>query len=141
MDSVSSSDHVVLSWRITAFMQMTPHTYNVTRCSDTCETLLIPYDDNGGAALMNVSISGLSLATPTSIQISSSVVRTDSLTGRNTTLQSRPVVLQVRAGINNNTNETTTTDNNNNDNTINTTIKLRLSPMCFVDSQFNSESI
>ncbi|XP_075889476.1 uncharacterized protein LOC142893097 isoform X1 [Nelusetta ayraudi] len=97
MDSVSGADRVVLSWRIAAFMQMTPHTYNVTRCSDTCETLLFPYDGGGGAASMNVSISGLSLATPTSIQISSSVVRTDSLTGRNTTLQSRPIVFQVRA--------------------------------------------
>lgn len=91
-------------------MRMTPHAYNVTWCSDACETMLFPYNDDGGsgAAFMNISIPGLSEATPTSIHISSSVVRNDSLTGRNTTLQSRAIVVQLRAG-NSNTNDTTTT--------------------------------
>lgn len=93
----AGSDHLTLRWNVSAFMQMTPHTYNVTRCSDTCDTLFFTYTD--GAAVMNVSIRSSSPDTEYFIEISSSVVRIDSSTGRNTTLRSSPIVLQVRTGI------------------------------------------
>lgn len=95
VDSVGS-DHVILSWNISAFMQMTPHNYNVTKCSNTCDTHFYTYTD--GTAFMSISIPNLTSAAEYSIEISAFVVRLDSVTGGNMTLQSRPTALQVTTG-------------------------------------------
>ncbi len=91
VDSVGS-DHVILSWDVSAFMQMTPHSYNVTICTDTCNMLIYPYTN--GSVLMNINISNLMSATEYFIEISTFVVRS----GGNMTLQSDPTTLQVRTG-------------------------------------------
>ncbi|XP_029296159.1 uncharacterized protein LOC115013793 [Cottoperca gobio] len=93
VDSVCS-DHVTLSWNVSAFMQMTPHRYNVTTCTNTCDTVLFPYAD--GSAFMNINISNLTSASEYFIEISALVVRPDSVTGGNTTLQSSPTAFQVK---------------------------------------------
>lgn len=93
VDSVGSS-HVNLSWNVSAFMQMTPHTYNVTVCSSTCQTLLQP--NTNGSAFMNVNIPNLSSATDHFIEVSAFVVRPDSSTGGNVTLQNKPTTVQVK---------------------------------------------
>lgn len=93
VDSVGS-DHVILSWNVSAFMQMTPHRYNVTTCTNTCKTLLFPYAD--GSAFMNINISDLTSATEHFIEISALVVRPEGVTGGNMTLQSNPTALQVK---------------------------------------------
>lgn len=95
VDSVGS-DHVVLSWNISAFMQMTPHSYNVTKCTNTCDTLFYPYID--GSTFKSISIPNLTSATKYFIEVSAFVGRLDSVTGRNMTLQSSPTALQVRTG-------------------------------------------
>lgn len=95
VDSVGNN-HVILSWNVSAFMQMTPHSYNVTTCTNTCDTLFYPYTD--GSALMNINISNLSSATESFIEISALVVRPDSVTGGNVTLRSKPTALRVRTG-------------------------------------------
>lgn len=98
VDSMGS-DHVILSWNISAFMQMTSHSYNVTTCTevrDTCDTHFYPYTD--GSVFMNINISNLTSATDYFIEISTFVVRPDSVTGGNMTLQSNPTALQVRTG-------------------------------------------
>nr|XP_046241298.1 uncharacterized protein LOC124057281 isoform X2 [Scatophagus argus] len=88
------SDHVTLSWKVSAFMQTTPHTYNVTTCTNTCDTLCYPHTE--GSTFMNVNISNLTSATEYSIEISAFVVRPDSVTDGNMTLRSNPTDLQVR---------------------------------------------
>ncbi|XP_051278544.1 uncharacterized protein LOC127376060 isoform X1 [Dicentrarchus labrax] len=93
VDSVGS-DHVVLSWNVSAFMQMTPHSYNVTTCTNTCDTLFCPYPD--GSAFMNISISDLTSATEYFIEISTFVVRPDSVTGGNMTLKSNSTAFKVK---------------------------------------------
>ncbi|KAE8291931.1 hypothetical protein D5F01_LYC09292 [Larimichthys crocea] len=93
IDSVGSG-HVTLSWNVSAFMQMIPHSYNVTTCTNTCETLFYPYTD--GSVFMNISISNLTSATEYFMEISAFVVRPDSFTGGNTTLQSYPTALHVQ---------------------------------------------
>lgn len=95
IDSVGSG-HVTLSWNVSAFMQMIPHSYNVTTCTNTCETLFYPYTD--GSVFMNISISNLTSATEYFMEISAFVVRPDSFTGGNTTLQSYPTALHVQTG-------------------------------------------
>ncbi|XP_070821492.1 uncharacterized protein [Chaetodon trifascialis] len=95
VDSVDP-DHVILSWNVSAFMQMTAHSYNVTTCTNTCNTLLYPNTD--GSAFMNINISNLTSATEYFIEVSALVVRPDSVTGRNVTLQSNPTALRVKAG-------------------------------------------
>ncbi|XP_070759906.1 uncharacterized protein [Enoplosus armatus] len=84
VDSVGS-DHVVLSWNVSAFMQMTPHSYNVTTCTNTCDTLFCTYTD--GSAFMNINISNLTSATEYFIEISAFVVRPDGVTGGKIILQ------------------------------------------------------
>ncbi|TKS78376.1 Granzyme A [Collichthys lucidus] len=93
IDSVGSG-HVTLSWNVSAFMQTIPHSYNVTTCTNTCETLFYPYTD--GSVFMNISISNLTSATEYFMEISAFVVRPDSFTGGNTTLQSYPTALHVQ---------------------------------------------
>ncbi|XP_044051412.1 uncharacterized protein LOC122875865 isoform X2 [Siniperca chuatsi] len=93
VDSVGS-DHVILSWNISAFMQMTPHSYNVTACTNTCYTLFYPYTD--GSAFMNINISNLTSATEYFIEISAFVDQPDSVTGGKLILQSNPTALQVK---------------------------------------------
>ncbi|KAM9360204.1 granzyme A-like [Symphorus nematophorus] len=92
VDSVES-DHVMLSWNVSAFMQMTPHSYNVTTCTNTCDTLFYPCTD--GCTFMNINISNLISATEYFIQISTIVVRPAN-TGGNVTRQSDPTALYVR---------------------------------------------
>ncbi|KAF0034204.1 hypothetical protein F2P81_014270 [Scophthalmus maximus] len=92
-DSVGT-DQLNLSWSVSAFMQMTPHSYNVTTCASSCATLLYSYTN--GSAFMNVSIGNLTSATEYSIRIAAFVVRRDSVTGGRTTLQSNPTDLQVK---------------------------------------------
>lgn len=94
-DSVGT-DQLNLSWSVSAFMQMTPHSYNVTTCASSCATLLYSYTN--GSAFMNVSIGNLTSATEYSIRIAAFVVRRDSVTGGRTTLQSNPTDLQVKTG-------------------------------------------
>ncbi|XP_042344625.1 uncharacterized protein LOC121944794 [Plectropomus leopardus] len=93
VDSVGSNQ-VILTWNVSAFMQMTPHRYNVTTCTNTCESLLVPYTD--GSAFVNITISNLTAATEYFIEISAFVVRPDSVTGGNMTLQSHPTAFQVK---------------------------------------------
>lgn len=93
VDSVGS-DRVILSWNVSAFMQMTPHYYNVTTCTNTCESLLVPYTN--GSGFMNISISNLTSATEYFIEILAFIVRPDSVTDGNVTLQSHPTALQVK---------------------------------------------
>ncbi|XP_037634981.1 uncharacterized protein LOC119493595 [Sebastes umbrosus] len=90
----AGSDHVTLSWNVSASMQMTPHRYNVTTCTNTCDTLVFPYTD--GSAFMNITISNLTSATEHFIEVSAFVVRPDGVTGENVTLQSNPTALQVK---------------------------------------------
>lgn len=93
VDSVDS-DHLILSWNVSAFLQMTPHSYNVTTCTNICDTLFYPY--TAGSVSMTINISNLTPATAYFIEISAFVVRPDSITGGNMTLQSNPTALQVR---------------------------------------------
>lgn len=90
------TDQLNLSWNVSAFMQMTPHSYNVTICTSTCDTLLHSYTN--GSALMNVNISSLNSATEYFISVAAVVVRPDSVTGGETILQSDPTALLVRTG-------------------------------------------
>ncbi|XP_072243038.1 uncharacterized protein [Leuresthes tenuis] len=87
-------DHAVLSWNVSAFMLMIPHSYNVTVCDCTCETLLYPFTN--GSSLMNISISNLTSATEYFIEISAVVVRPDNVTGGKTILGDSPATLQVK---------------------------------------------
>ncbi|XP_023144404.2 uncharacterized protein LOC111580756 [Amphiprion ocellaris] len=93
VDSVGSC-HVNLSWNVSAFMQMTPHSYNVTICSSTCHTLL--QNNTNGSAFMNVNISNLTSATDHFIEVSAFIVRSDSSTGGIVILQNKPTTVQVK---------------------------------------------
>lgn len=94
VDSVGSS-HVNLRWKVSAFMQMTPHTYNVTICnSNMCQTLL--QQNTNGSAFMNVNIPNLTSATNYFIEVSAFIVRPDSSTGENVILQSKPMTVQIK---------------------------------------------
>ncbi|XP_060927079.1 uncharacterized protein LOC133001502 isoform X3 [Limanda limanda] len=83
-----------LSWNISAFMQMTPHSYNVTTCTSTCDTVLYSYTD--GSAFMSVKISNLTSAPVTFIQVAAFVVRPDAVTGGERILQSDPTTLHFK---------------------------------------------
>ncbi|XP_029961213.1 uncharacterized protein LOC115398538 [Salarias fasciatus] len=85
-----------LSWNVSSFMQMTPHGYNLTVCTNTCETLLYSYP--GGSALMNIDVSNLTSCTEYSVAIAAFVVRPDSRTGEEIILQDEPTTLQVKTG-------------------------------------------
>ncbi|XP_025767662.1 uncharacterized protein LOC100712577 isoform X2 [Oreochromis niloticus] len=93
VDSVGA-EHVNLSWNISAFMQTTPHSYNVTICDSRCETGL--YSCTNGSAAMSISISNLTSGTKYFLQISAFVVRPDSVTGGNIILQSNPATVEVK---------------------------------------------
>ncbi|XP_022620975.1 uncharacterized protein LOC111236501 [Seriola dumerili] len=93
VDSVST-DQLNLSWNVSAFMQMTPHGYNVTACNSTCDTLLYSY--TGGSASMSINISNLTSATEYFIKIAAFVVRPDSVTSGKMIFQSNPTALQVK---------------------------------------------
>eukprot|EP00064_Thunnus_orientalis_P015128 superscaffoldBa00002749_g15177 len=93
VDSVGS-DHVILSWNVSTLMQMTSHSYNVTICSNMCDSLLYPYTD--GPAFMNINISNLTSATEYFIEISAFVIRPDNVTGGKIILQSDPTTVQVK---------------------------------------------
>ncbi|XP_062237490.1 uncharacterized protein LOC133938661 isoform X2 [Platichthys flesus] len=80
-----------LSWNISAFMQMTPHHYNVTMCTSTCDTVLYSY--TGRSAFMSVNISSLTSAPETFIQVAAFLVRPDAVTGGERILQSDPTTL------------------------------------------------
>uniref|UniRef100_UPI0037E87DF3 uncharacterized protein isoform X2 n=1 Tax=Semicossyphus pulcher TaxID=241346 RepID=UPI0037E87DF3 len=88
------SDHVALSWNVSTFMQMTPHSYNVKICNPTCDTLIYPYTN--GSTFMTINISNLTSATDFFIQISAFVDRIDSVTGGERILQSDSTALQVK---------------------------------------------
>lgn len=92
VDSVGSS-HVNLSWNVSAFMQMTPHTYNVTICSSTCQMLL--QQNTNGSAFMSINISNLTSATEHFIAVSAFVARPDS-SGGNVILQNKPTTVQFK---------------------------------------------
>ncbi|XP_047446972.1 uncharacterized protein LOC125011736 [Mugil cephalus] len=89
VDSVGT-DHVNLSWNVSAFMQMTQHGYNVTVNGRAHEMLRY-----SGSAFMNISISNLTSATEHNIEVSAFVVRPDNVTGEKRILQSDPTTLQV----------------------------------------------
>lgn len=93
VDSVGSS-HVTLSWNVSAFMQMTPHSYNVTICSDTCQTHL--HQNTNGSAFMSINIFNLTSATEHVIEVSAFIVRPDSSTGGDVILQNKPTTVQVK---------------------------------------------
>lgn len=93
VDSVGA-DHVKLSWNVSSFMQMTPHSYNVTTCTRSCETRLHSY--TAGSTLMTIHISNLSSATKYFIQVSAVVIRPDNKTGRKMILQNAPTTLRVK---------------------------------------------
>lgn len=95
VDSVGS-DHVILSWNVPALMRMTPHSYNVTTCANTCDTLLYPYTN--GSDFTRISISNLTSGSEYFIEISAFVVRPGSVAGGEMILQSNPTVLQVKTG-------------------------------------------
>ncbi|XP_030272579.1 uncharacterized protein LOC115581547 isoform X2 [Sparus aurata] len=88
------SDHLILSWNISTFMQTTPHSYNVTTCINKCDTLVYTYTD--GSASMSVNVSKLTSASEYFIEISAFVHRPDRVTGRDMTLRSKPTFLQVK---------------------------------------------
>lgn len=90
------SDHLILSWNISTFMQTTPHSYNVTTCTNKCDTLVYTYTD--GSASMSVNVSKLTSASEYFIEISAFVHRPDRVTGRDMTLRSKPTFLQVKPG-------------------------------------------
>ncbi|KAM8761305.1 cell division cycle protein 20 homolog B-like [Acanthopagrus schlegelii] len=93
VDSVGS-DHLILSWNISTLMRTTPHSYNVTTCTNKCDTLVYPYSD--GSASMSISVSNLTSASEYFIEISAFVHRPDSVTGRDVTLRSKPTALHVK---------------------------------------------
>lgn len=95
VDSVGS-DHVNLSWNVSAVMRMTTHSYNVMTCADTCDTLLYPYLN--GSTSMSISIPNLTSATEYSIHITAVVDRPDNSTGGKTILQSNAATLQFTTG-------------------------------------------
>lgn len=95
VDSVGS-DHLILSWNISTLMRTTPHSYNVTTCTNKCDTLVYPYSD--GSASMSISVSNLTSASEYFIEISAFVHRPDSVTGRDVTLRSKPTALHVKPG-------------------------------------------
>lgn len=88
--------HVSLSWNVSAFMQMTPHSYNVTVCSNACRSILYSYTVN--STLMHINISNLTSATEYFIQVSAFVVRPDVVSGGKRTLRSKPLTLKVKTG-------------------------------------------
>lgn len=90
VDSVSSSG-LVLSWNISAFMQMTPHSYKVEICADTCEALIYPYTNS--STVMTINISNLTSGTEFFINVSAFVMND---TGRDVILQSLPSALRVK---------------------------------------------
>lgn len=85
-----------LSWNVSSFMQMTPHSYNVTICTDTCEALVYSYP--GDSALMSIDISNLTSCTEYHVAVAAFVVRPDSRTGEEIILQDDPTTLQVKTG-------------------------------------------
>lgn len=95
VDSVGD-DHVNISWTVSAFMLMTPHSYNVTICAQKYETFLYSHTD--GSSAMNISISNLTSVTQYFIEISAFVVRPNNLTGRNVILQNDPATLEFITG-------------------------------------------
>ncbi|XP_024860902.1 uncharacterized protein LOC112450392 [Kryptolebias marmoratus] len=93
VDSVSSS-HVILRWNISAFMQMTPHSYNITICHCDCKTFFYYY--NSSSSFMSVNIFNLTAATEYFIQISAVVVPLKSVSNGKTILQDNPAIVQVK---------------------------------------------
>lgn len=89
-------DHVNISWPVSSFMLMTPHSYNVTMCAQKCKTFF--YSHANGSSAMNISISNLTSVTQYLVEISAFVVRPNSLTGRNAILQNDPATLQITTG-------------------------------------------
>lgn len=88
------ANHLSLSWNVSAFMQMTPHDYNVTVCTSECETLL--YSQTNASALGEILISNLTSATKYFVSVAAFVVRLDHLTGREKILQNDPTTLEIR---------------------------------------------
>lgn len=95
VNSVRAHD-VNLGWNVSSVMQMTPHTYNVTICTNACESRL--YSHPGGSALMNIDISNLTSCTEYSVAIAAFVVRPDNRTGKEIILQDDPTTLKVKTG-------------------------------------------
>lgn len=76
-------------------MQITPHSYNVTICSNRCDSLIYNYTDGMDAF---INISNLTSATEYLIEISSLVIRHDDDPGGTITLQSDSTALLVKTG-------------------------------------------
>ncbi|XP_034547397.1 uncharacterized protein LOC117818567 [Notolabrus celidotus] len=93
VDAVSSGA-VVLSWNVSASMRMTPHSYNVTICTNTCDTHVYHYTN--GSTLMTIIITNLTSDSEFFIEISAFVVRPDYNTGGDIILQSYPTALKVK---------------------------------------------
>ncbi|KAF7665449.1 hypothetical protein LDENG_00143180 [Lucifuga dentata] len=93
VDSVGT-DHVILSWNVSVFMQMISHSYIVTTCTHTCDMLLYPYIK--ASTFVSITIPNLTLSTEYSISVASFVVRPDSATGESVICQSDPAALQVK---------------------------------------------
>lgn len=93
---VSCSNCVSLSWNVSAFMQMTSHSYTVTACASEC--IPFHYRFSRGASSITVHISNLTSATNYTFEISASVTRPDHATGRTHILQSSPTTLHIQTG-------------------------------------------
>lgn len=91
---VSGSEYVILTWNISAFMQTTSHSYKVTRCSSTCDTIF--YNCTKGSASISIHISNLTSATDYSFEISASVSRPDNDTGGKRILQGAPTTFLLK---------------------------------------------
>ncbi|XP_071388771.1 uncharacterized protein [Centroberyx affinis] len=96
VDSVGP-DHMILTWDVSAFMQMIPHSYNVTTCSTVCNSFLHPYTN--GSTSSTVNISNLTSGTEYFIDIAAVVVRPDSVTRGSVSRQSNLTALQVRTAF------------------------------------------
>lgn len=84
---------VSLSWNVSAFMQMTPHSYTVKACSSECNTSI--YHFSRGTSTVTVHISNITNNNYT-FEITASVSRPDNNTGRIHVLQSSPTTLQIQ---------------------------------------------
>ncbi|XP_029915550.1 uncharacterized protein LOC115364979 [Myripristis murdjan] len=96
VDSVGT-DHVTLTWNVSAFMQMTPHSYTVTACTTICDTFFYPYTP--GSTSTTISISNLTSGTELFIGVAASVVRPDNMTGENVTHQSGFTTVKVKTAL------------------------------------------
>ncbi|CAN9512986.1 unnamed protein product [Ophioblennius macclurei] len=90
------ANNLILSWNVSNVMQTTPHGYEVTLCSSTCETLI--FSHAGDSVPMTVDIANLTSGTEYSVAVAAFVVRIDDRTGEERILRDDPTALHIKTG-------------------------------------------